>query len=421
LITSIVVTRALGVSDKGAFALLMLAPLLGARLSSLGTEAALVVRGARVPVSVRIAHSVAIVVLCGAVGVAAVLGLQFAGALPGRELVDGWMLLAAALALPLNLATYVLNGLLRGAGLLRLYDRGLLVGPLLQLPAVVLLLYGLHWGIEGALLASLGATSATVLYLLFSVRRQMHPGRDLSPDTTRSRPRLHPEILRFGLQEHAGNLAQHLNLRLDLLLVGIFLGPLATGIYTVSIALAEIVWFVPDAVGTVLLPRVALGDPKTARAATASACRISLGAATLVALSLAVSGAALIRLLYGAAFLPAWMPLLGLLPGTLLLTVSKVLSKYLSGIGRPSLVARASGYSLVATVLLDLLCIPLWGLMGAAVATTLSYGVHAAVCTLAFRRLTGADLGEVCLPRRGDAMRLVELLPALHASPTTPC
>ncbi len=417
LVTSIVVTRALGVADKGAFALLMLAPLLGARLTSLGTEAALVVRGSRVSLARRIAHGVAIVLLCGAVGMAAVLGLEFAGILPGRELAGSALLFAAALMLPLNLTIYVLNGLLRGAGLLRAYDRGLLVGPVVQLPAVVALLCGLGWGIKGAFLASLLATAATVSYLLFCVWQMIRAETGTGSGRFLELPRLQPDMLRFGLQEHAGNLAQHLNLRLDLLLVGVFLGPLATGIYTVAIALAEIVWFVPDAVGTVLLPRIARGDPGSARAAAASACRISLAAATPVACIIGAAGSLLIRILYGSAFLPAWLPLLGLLPGTLLLTVSKVLSKYLSGVGRPALAARASGYSLIATILLDLLCIPLWGLIGAAIATTLSYGVHAAVCTQAFRRLTGAPLPEILLPRRDDIARLMRCIDATSSTP----
>lgn len=403
LITSVVVTKTLGAEGKGVYALLMVGPLLGARVLSLGTEAALIVRGQNLPAAERAGHGLSIVLVCGVGGVAAVLGLQALGGLPGRDLAPFLLRLFATLTLPLFLASYVLNGLLRGAGDLAAYDRGLLVGPGVQLPLALLFLIGCGWGVAGALAASLGAIAATDIYLVWSAHRRL-PG---------SRPRrllLDPSLLRFGAQEHVGNLAQHLNLRLDLLLVGVLLGPLETGIYTVAITLAEVVWFVPDSVGVVLLPRVARGGGGAEREAAARACRIALGAGAGLALVLGISGPTLIGLLYGKAFQAAALPLACLLPGTVFLGISKVLSKHLSGTGHPGLVARASCYSLVATVVLDLVLIPAFGLAGAAAATTLAYGLHAAICFHAFRQLTGATTREIALLEGRDLRDVVELI-----------
>ncbi len=217
-------------------------------------------------------------------------------------------------------------------------------------------------------------------------------------------------MLRFGLKEHAGNLAQYLNLRLDLLLVGIFLGPKETGLYAVAVSLAEVVWFIPDAVGTVLLPRIAGVGAAPARAAAAGACRIAFTLSSVAALAIALFGGAILVVLYGREFAGAWTPLAWLMPGVVLLSVSKVLSKHLSGTGHPGLSARASAYSLIATLLLDLALIPTFGLAGAAVATTIAYGVHAAFCTAGFRFLTGAPLAELAVPGGADLRKVTALI-----------
>ena len=403
MVTSVIVARVLGAEGRGVVALLLIAPFLGARVLSCGTEAALVVFFTRVERRELLSHAFAVVMLAGVAGMAAVLALQSLGALPGRAYTPlDWRLLAI-LMLPLQLIILSANGLLRGAGRLGNYDRGLLVGPLSQLPLVLLLVVILGRGVPGALAASVGALTMTATYL---VTRAAVVVSGVAP----IRPRLSGKLLRFGMKEHAGNLAQYLNLRLDLLLVGIFLGAREAGLYAVATSVAEVVWFVPDALGTVLLPRIARGAPETARAAASRACRIALGASTVLAGLILVLGGVALPLLYGADFAPAWEPLAWLLAGVVLLSVSKILSKHLSGTGHPGLAARASLVSLTATVVLDLALIPVLGLAGAALATTIAYGVHAAVCTLGFRSLTGASLSELAVPGRDDLERVSELI-----------
>ncbi|MAE70954.1 MAG: hypothetical protein CME06_10855 [Gemmatimonadetes bacterium] len=403
MVTSVVVTRMLGAEGRGALALLLVAPLLGARMLSFGVESALVVFAGKTGRRELIGHAGAVVALSGSVGMAAILGLQALGGLPGRELATFAVRALATLALPLHLIAFAANGLLRGAGRFEEYDRGLLVGPAVQLPLALLLLLGLGLGVAGGLGASVGAIGVTAGFLLVRVWLKI-------PDARPSLPKVSAPMLRFGLKEHAGNLAQYLNLRLDLLLVGIFLGPKETGLYAVAVSLAEVVWFIPDALGTVLLPRIARTGADTARAAAAGACRIALTISSAAALAIVLFGGTLLVVLYGHEFAGAWTPLAWLMPGVVLLSVSKVLSKHLSGTGHPGLSARASLISLIATLILDLALIPTFGLAGAALATTIAYGVHAALCTAGFRFLTGAPLAELAVPSGKDIRRVTTLI-----------
>ena len=78
-------------------------------------------------------------------------------------------------------------------------------------------------------------------------------------------------------------------------------------------------------------------------------------------------------MVFSSAFLGAYIPLLVLLPGVVLLGSCKVLANDIGGRGFPHYNSINSGLSFVATVIFDLLLIPKMGVVGAALASTLSY------------------------------------------------
>jgi O-antigen/teichoic acid export membrane protein len=92
-----------------------------------------------------------------------------------------------------------------------------------------------------------------------------------------------------------------------------------------------------------------------------------------LAVPVAVAAPVLLPLLYGPAFraaiVPTWILLVGMAGGA----VYGVLTAFLSGIGRPGLTSIAQGAGLAVTVALDLTLIPHLGIVGASIASTLSY------------------------------------------------
>jgi O-antigen/teichoic acid export membrane protein len=100
---------------------------------------------------------------------------------------------------------------------------------------------------------------------------------------------------------------------------------------------------------------------------------------------MAVAAPVVLPLFYGRPFrdavLPACVLLLGLAGGG----VSGVISAFLSGDGRPGLNSAAIGAGLVVTVVLDLLLIPPFGVLGAAVASTVAYLTTTGVLLACFR------------------------------------
>ena len=101
-----------------------------------------------------------------------------------------------------------------------------------------------------------------------------------------------------------------------------------------------------------------------------------------------------IGLFYGDQFDSAVRPAQVLVVGMLLGGAAGVASGYLYGRGRPGLNSVAFGLGLVVTVVLDLLLIPAYGAMGAAVASTVTYLLTDGALLVLLARVGRAEIRE---------------------------
>src|SRR4029453_10093105 len=69
--------------------------------------------------------------------------------------------------------------------------------------------------------------------------------------------------LRFGLQSWGANLLQQINYRFDVLILAAFATARDVGVYSVALTLTSTAWILPQALQTVLFPRVASQDEAT--------------------------------------------------------------------------------------------------------------------------------------------------------------
>jgi len=214
----------------------------------------------------------------------------------------------------------------------------------------------------------------------------------------------------FAIPCYAANVAQFLNYKLDVFVVGFFAGTASVGRYTLAVSLGQLLWLMSNSVATVLLPKIAAStDDGVSIRHTARVTRLSLWATAVCAAALALLATQAIPLFYGEAFRPSVMALLWLLPGIVLFSIANVLAAYIAGIGKPRLNLLVSGVSLIVTITLDLLLIPRLNIVGAAIASTVSYSLSALLLIIFFRRETGASLREILLPTSEDVRMLLSL------------
>lgn len=224
------------------------------------------------------------------------------------------------------------------------------------------------------------------------------------------RPRLDRDVLRpllgLGLRGHAGNVVQTFNYRLDVLLLQGLLGQAAVGLYNVGTLLAEVIWYLPNAVSSALLPHVAATHDRDQTPRVARWTLLLTAVGSLGLLVIAWPALAWFR----PQYLPAIAPMAVLLPGVVALGVHKVLASDLSGRGMPQYPSITSAIALVITIVANLLLIPIFGIVGAALASTLAYGTQTLLLLAIYTRQTGSRPRDLLLPRPADVRAIAQQL-----------
>ena len=185
-------------------------------------------------------------------------------------------------------------------------------------------------------------------------------------------------FLSFGIRGYAANLMMTVSYRLDALIVNGLSGVVSLGYYSVATAIAEGLWYGANGLALVLFPHISSLEKKEADRITPVVCRNAIFFTLIGAVVMFVISRQLILTIFGPAMIPAVQPLWLLLPGIVTLTVAKIITSYLSGIGKPIYSTYLAAGSMILTVALDLLLIPRYGISGAAAASSIVYTCTAA-------------------------------------------
>ena len=397
---AVLVARALGPEGRGVYALFLLSASITQAVLSLGMGVAAIYElGKRAATLSRVVANSQHVALAAAV----VSGLLVLLAWPvlGDTLLDHdapfWVF---AFAVPLFVNYAVLTAVLQGASRFVAMNAVVIAQPLVLLGLVA---GGMAIGDVDTTAAlvfwSIATLAATLLALALLGRPALRPAELLRVDW----PSLRRQLT-FGAKGQLGNLAQLLNYRLDQYIVLLFVSTAGVGIYAVSVTISQSVWFIPNAVAAVLLPRLTATDEADAARTTPLVCRNTLLVSALAALGLGAVSPWLVEGFFGAAFASSLRPLIWLLPGTVALAGSKILTSYIFSQGRPLTNSLITVAALVVTLAADFLLIPPFGVTGAAIASSLAYGAHFALTLAAYRRLSGGSIWEAVVVR-GDDLR----------------
>ena len=181
-----------------------------------------------------------------------------------------------------------------------------------------------------------------------------------------------------------------LNLRLDFAILGALAGPAVLGTYAVASKYAELLRLPGTALTWVTYPSWRAcrrgRRPRGRRLVVPALLGFTWPRGPVLLLAGPVIG-----LLYGDQFDSAVGPARVLLVGMLLGGAAGVASGYLYGRGRPGLNSVALGLGLVVTVVLDLLLIPGYGAIGAALASTIAYLVSDGALLVLLARVGRAE------------------------------
>jgi O-antigen/teichoic acid export membrane protein len=401
----LIVARLLGPEGAGAFAIALLLPSIMSQLLNLGLVSATVYFVASGQVRPEIAWAASRDLMLGmaltglGVGALIVLGLG-ERAFPG---VDRSVLLTALLIFPFSLLAGLATGFFQALENFRVYNLIVLTQPGLALVIVAALWVAGRVDLGSVMSALVAAHALAFLLALCFLARDMRIGARATERLEYLRP-----ALAYGLKVHLGNILTFLNYRLDLFLVNLIAGPAAAGLYTVAVRLVEQLWMISKATSTVIFPRLSSmsGNEDARRSFTPVMARSVMLVTLLAASMLAGLAAPLIRLLFGAEFTPATLALYIMLPGVVLLSCARVLAHDLASRGMVGINLALAGMVLLLNTVANLLLIPHYGILGAALATTMAYTLVFFVRIILQHFLIGMPWWTLILPFPEDFRRL---------------
>jgi O-antigen/teichoic acid export membrane protein len=398
-VISAVVSRKLGPHGRGVYYTPLLAATTTIALCHLGLDQANVYLfgSRRIHVSKLIGQSGFVALTSGTLGA---LGLMaFATAVPSFFAgIPTGMVMVAALLVPIGVHTIFATGLLTIQGRVAAPLLASLGGAVLQLALLEALNVGgmlSPWPVFGTYALS-SVVTFVALVAMVAGRKQL-----VAWDAGLLR-----ESLRHSLVLHVGMALLFLHLRVDMFLVKGMLGVSALGIYSLAVALAETIMLATDSLSIALVPRQMEGTIREAAATALAGARTIALIALVLTVGWAIAGRVVLELLFGAEFQPAYVPLLVLLPGVVLISMQRVCGPTVLRTGRPWTITCLQGVGFATNILLNLWWIPRWGLVGAAAASTVSYALSA----LGFLGWTGRLAGEsllVAVPGIADGRRIV--------------
>jgi O-antigen/teichoic acid export membrane protein len=397
--TSIIIARCLGPEAKGIYSLAALLPSMIVTLICLGVGPSTVYHVARNDFSARTAfgNNLILAIGIGALGMVGGGAFVYFSALKVFPGVSQAYLYGALLLIPLHLAYSNLLHVLLGIQQFKRYSVVTVAHSLFLLTCMALLLFALNRGVGGALLA-LGMAHLGIIAAQILMFRRTSIGISFKLDREYIR-----KVLSFGWKVQLANIIGFLNLRIDLILVNAYLGVAAVGLYSVGVGLVEKLWLIPNAASTILYPRVsAETDERKLKRVTPLVSRITLWLTGAVALLLVLLCRPIILLLYSTAYLGGVRAAQVLLVGIVAIAVSKPLANDLAGRGRPILNTYISLVALITNVTLNIIFIPRYGIVGAALASTASYVATFLIRLVVYCKISGNRWTEVVFLKRED-------------------
>ncbi len=391
-VTSVVVARLLGPEGRGLLGVASAVSAIAVAVASLGLPIAIVYYASRrprlMPDLLGSALAFGVVLLVVLLGLALLVSNSDLSWLRQTGETEFWGLVA--LLTWVTYLEFVSVNVLRAR---TLYDRTnalLVVSRTTVLVLTVLLVALLDLGTNGALLALI---AGSVLYSLGALPTFVRRGVGVSRNVFAA-------MVRYGWRVQIGRVIQIGNGRLDVLILSA-LAPLATvGVYVVAQVVAELVTLVPAAIGFVAMPAIAQG--RTASPDVCRTVRLSGSLSLVGMLGVAIVGPALIYYGYGSEFSGALWPLFILLPGVWLFGIGSVVADVLRALGRPGTPSVLAAVAIVVTVALDLLLIPRFAAVGAAVASTCAYAVYGLASAVVLSRIEGVGIGSLLVANRAE-------------------
>lgn len=370
LVNSILISRNLGPFDKGLLTLALVYPDLLTTLSSFGIKQSTIFFIGKKEYSIEIIwrNVMSILYFSSFFGTALLAGMFFFYSNSDFPFLIVFLIL---ISYPMRLFVQYGHGIFLSRQNVHRFNFSNIISPIITLFSVLLFLYYLNMGLEGAVFGyffgHLINSYWTYKIIVKDENLSFSPHFDIN---------VIKAIFAKGLKYGAALFLILLNQKLAVLMLERYSNASEIGIYSIGENLVYLIWQIPNAVGVIIFSKSANVLKNKEREFSLSVIKL-LSITFIVAifgslLLLALSGF-LIPLAYGIEFEGSVTVLNLLLFGVVSMTIFKILNMDLAGKGKPMISFWVMVPSVILNLILSWFLIPKFGANGAAISTSLSY------------------------------------------------
>lgn len=310
---------------------------------------------------------------------------------------DQQALLAVALALPFALFAQSSTGFFLADGDVRMVNVQQIIIGVVSVGAYIPALIYAHAGLPVLFGIWVCGYVAGAVYSAVCLRRYAHQG-DASPGAP-----IVKEQLSYGGQVGLNAAVSFLNFRIDVFIILFMLGQTALGVYSIGIGIGEMLWQLSRPMVTASFGTISRGTEREAANTTAACMRHSFVLVLLASVVVFFAAPPLLPLVYGPQFAQAGLVARVLLPGIIAYSMMPTLGTFFSQrLGQPRTPLIFSSMSTVICAVMTVLLLPHFGIVGGAVATSVSYSIAFAAAVTYFVRRTRIGPRRIFTLTRGD-------------------
>lgn len=185
------------------------------------------------------------------------------------------------------------------------------------------------------------------------------------------------KLIKFGFFTLITVLLTQLLYQSDVIMIKYYMSDKDVGVYKAALLISEYLWLIPSALQMSLLHTSSelwsKNEHLKISQIASKLMKYTLFLLILLIVGLFVLTKPFIRVYYGNEFINAAQPLQILLIGSFAFGLSRLIFPILQGKGELTVVTKCTGVATLLNILLNWVLIPIYGILGAAIATSISY------------------------------------------------
>lgn len=310
----------------------------------------------------------------------------------------------AILPIPFSLFITYNSGIFLGRNDIKTFNKINWIPSLIAFLGILLFVIFLKWDLKGAMIASAGGSIFMFIVLLFKNKFLGFFSLEYNWDIIK-------QVLSLGTVYATALFIINLNYRIDVILLDKLSNAYELGIYVKSAGITQYLWQIPMFLSTVVFARSAVTkNDKVFSLKVAQLLRVSIIFIGVLSVVLMFLSELIIVGMFGEKFKEGTSVLNYLLPGVIILTVFKVMNMDLAGKGKPWISLKAMLPALLINILLNFLLIPDLGARGAAISSSVSYGVAGILFLYFYSKTVGIPIRIILGYNRNDFHPILSLL-----------